>query len=53
MLAEAIEVSVSTMGRIELGQQVISTDILQRIAVALDTTSASLVRNSRPEAASA
>jgi ribosome-binding protein aMBF1 (putative translation factor) len=43
-VAEKIDVSVSTMGRIELGEQVISTDVLRRIADVLDTSVATLCR---------
>lgn len=49
-LAGLTEVSVSTIGRIELGEQVISTDLLARIAGALHTSAASLCRDTTPSA---
>jgi transcriptional regulator with XRE-family HTH domain len=44
-LAGLTEVSVSTMSRIELGEQVISTDHLSRIATVLGTSPATLCRD--------
>lgn len=47
-LAGLTEVSISTMGRIELGEQVISTDLLARIAGALRTSPSTLCRDNTP-----
>lgn len=53
MLAASIEVSTATMGKIETGKQAISTDILQRLSIALDAKLSTLVRQSDKERRSA
>lgn len=53
VLAASIEVSTATMGKIETGKQAISTDILQRLSIALDAKLSTLVRQSDKERRSA
>jgi transcriptional regulator with XRE-family HTH domain len=50
-LADEVGCSDATIARIEQGKQVISTDTLDRIAHALDTTTMNLYRAGKPRAA--
>lgn len=47
-LADEVDVSTQMMSRVELGQQVITTDLLDRVALALETTTLNLYRQAEP-----
>ena len=47
-LADEVDVSTQMMSRVELGQQVITTDLLDRVALALETTTLNLYRHPEP-----